>query len=116
MIYMGDNWPEKYYGQIFMLNFHGRRINEDRPERRGSGYIAHHGPDMVKFGDPWFQGIDLDYGPDGGVTVLDWSDTGECHSSSGVHRETGRIYKLTFEATNKTVGEWRPLSAVASNK
>ena len=100
MIYLADNWPEEYYGHLFMLNFHGRRINQDVPERSGSGYVARHGADLVKFGDPWFQGIDLAYGPDGGVTVLDWSDTGECHGASGVHRETGRIYKLTYEATN----------------
>lgn len=97
MIYLADNWPEEYYGDIFMLNLHGRRINEDIPERRGSGYVARHGKDLFKFGDPWFQGIDLDYGPDGAVTVLDWSDTGECHGSTGVHRETGRIYKLTCD-------------------
>jgi putative membrane-bound dehydrogenase-like protein len=108
MIYMGDNWPAEYYGHIFMLNFHGRRINQDLPERRGSGYVAHHGADLVKFGDPWFQGIDLDYGPDGAVTVLDWSDTGECHGNSGVHRETGRIYKITGEGTNASAAQARP--------
>jgi putative heme-binding domain-containing protein len=97
---LADNWPREYYGHIFMLNFHGRRINQDLPERRGSGYVARHGADLVKFGDPWFQGIDLAYGPDGGVTVLDWSDTGECHGANGVHRETGRIYKLTCDAAN----------------
>ncbi len=100
MIYLANNWPEQYYGHIFMLNFHGRRINQDIPERRGSGYVAHHGTDLVKFGDPWFQGIDLDYGPDGAVTVLDWSDTGECHGNDGPHRETGRIYKLTCGPAN----------------
>ena len=101
MIYMADNWPKEYFGNLFMLNLHGRRINEDIPVRRGSGYVAKHGADMVKFGDPWFQGIDLDYGPDGGVTLLDWSDTGECHGEDGPHRETGRIYKLIYEAPNK---------------
>lgn len=100
MDYLGDNWPDEYRGKLFMLNFHGRRINEDIPERSGSGYVAHHGPDMVKFGDPWFQGIDLDYGPDGGVTILDWSDTGECHGNNGVHRNTGRIYKLMYDGAN----------------
>ena len=38
MIYLADNWPEEYYGHLFMLNFHGRRINQDVLERRkGSG-------------------------------------------------------------------------------
>ncbi|MEM9827367.1 MAG: c-type cytochrome, partial [Planctomycetota bacterium] len=33
-------------------------------------------------------------GPDGNVFVLDWSDTGECHEHDGVHRTSGRIYKI----------------------
>jgi putative membrane-bound dehydrogenase-like protein len=111
MVYLADNWPEEYYGHLFMLNFHGRRINQDLPERRGSGYVARHGADLVKFGDPWFQGIDLAYGPDGGVTVLDWSDTGECHGATGVHRETGRIYKLTYQAANTVKSNANPAPA-----
>ena len=96
MIYQGDNWPAQYRDRLFTLNYHGRRINLDRLERLGSGVVGKHEPDLVKFGDPWFRGIELDYGPDGGVYILDWSDTGECHEndSDGVHRETGRIYKL----------------------
>ncbi len=54
------------------------------------------------FGDPWFRGIDLATGPDGSVFVLDWSDTGECHNSTGVSRTSGRIYKITYEAGAKT--------------
>jgi putative membrane-bound dehydrogenase-like protein len=99
MIYLGDNWPEQYQGKLFMLNFHGRRINEDLPERKGSGVVAKHGPDFMNFADSWFRGIELDYGPDGGVYILDWSDTGECHENDadGVHRENGRIYKVTYD-------------------
>src|SRR6185503_15981930 len=35
-------------------------------------------------------------GPDGSVFVIDWSDAGECHDSDGVHRTSGRIYKITY--------------------
>ena len=96
MIYLGDNWPEEYRGKLFTLNFHGRRINVERLERAGSGYVGRHEPDIVFAADPWFRGIDLSYGPDGGVFVLDWSDTGECHEHNGVHRTSGRIYKFTY--------------------
>ncbi len=34
-------------------------------------------------------------GPDGNVFVLDWADLGECHEHTGVHRSSGRIYKIT---------------------
>ncbi len=96
MIYQGENWPKEYRGKLFTLNLHGRRINVERLERKGAGYVGKHEPDMIKFGDPWFRGVELTCGPDGGVYVLDWSDDGECHESDGVHRESGRIYKITY--------------------
>jgi putative membrane-bound dehydrogenase-like protein len=95
-IYQGDNWPEQYRGKLMTLNQHGRRINVDRLERDGSGYTGRHEPDILKSADPWFRGIELSYGPDGGVYILDWSDTGECHDHTGVHRTSGRIYKVTY--------------------
>src|SRR5262249_7089887 len=45
--------------------------------------------------NPWFRGTDLRCGPDGGVYVSDWCDLGECHDHDGVHRTSGRIYKVT---------------------
>ena len=44
---------------------------------------------MLFAADPWFRGIDLGSGPDGDVFVLDWSDSGECHESTGVHPDLG---------------------------
>ena len=64
----------------------------------GSGYVGRHEPDILFAKDPWFRGIDMGYGPDGGVYMLDWSDTGECHDHEGVHRNSGRIYKVTHGA------------------
>src|SRR6185436_7780378 len=69
--------------------------NQEILERAGSGYVGKHGPDILLFGDSWFRGMEIGYGPDGGVFVLDWSDTGECHEATGVHRTSGRIYKIT---------------------
>ncbi len=96
MVYQGTNWPAEYRGRVFTLNLHGRRINEERIERDGSGYVARHEPDLLSVGDPWFRGLDLITGPDGGVYISDWSDAGECHDSDGVHRNSGRIYKVTY--------------------
>jgi len=96
MIYQGENWPEEYRGKAFTLNLHGRRINTERIEREGSGHVAKHDADFLTVGDPWFRGLDLIQGPDGGVFIADWSDTGECHEHDGVHRSSGRIYKITY--------------------
>jgi putative membrane-bound dehydrogenase-like protein len=104
MIYLGDNWPSKYRDSVFMNNIHGKRINHDWLRREGSGYVASHAPDLLRSHDPWHMGVTLQYGPDGGVFVLDWSDTGECHSVKNTRRETGRIFKITFgKATKPTI-------------
>jgi putative heme-binding domain-containing protein len=50
----------------------------------------------MKAKDKWFRGIDLLTGPDGNVFVSDWSDSGECHDNDGVHRSSGRIYKIVY--------------------
>jgi putative membrane-bound dehydrogenase-like protein len=111
MIYLGDQWPESDRGKLFTLNFHGRRMNVERLERLGGGYVGKHEPDRFFAGDPWFRGIDLGYGPDGGVFVLDWSDTGECHEATGVHRTSGRIYKITYGTpTPSRIGDLARLS------
>jgi putative membrane-bound dehydrogenase-like protein len=94
MIYAGTNWPGEYRDRLFTLNFHGRRVNQEILARSGSGYVARHGSDCFFWQDPWFRGIELASGPDGSVVVLDWSDTGECHGFDGVHRASGRVYRL----------------------
>jgi putative membrane-bound dehydrogenase-like protein len=96
MVYLGDNWPARYRNGVFMCNIHGNRVNYDILERQGSGYVAHHGPDLLLANDPWFRGLAVQYGPDGGVFVSDWTDTGECHNYQVVDRTNGRIYKVTY--------------------
>jgi putative membrane-bound dehydrogenase-like protein len=101
MIYLGDDWPEEYRGHLFTWNFHGRRANQELLEREGSGYIGRHGRDMLLSRDPFFRGMELAYGPDGAVLAIDWSDTGECHEATGVHRTSGRIFRIAHGSDTK---------------
>ncbi|MCA9116604.1 MAG: hypothetical protein KDA79_16090 [Planctomycetaceae bacterium] len=96
MIYLGDNWPKKYYGSLFTCNIHGRRVNCDQFEQAGSGLKAIRADDVLFSADPWFRGLELKYGPDGGVYMTDWSDTGECHDYVNTQKGTGRIFKVTY--------------------
>jgi len=101
MIYQGTQWPEEMRGRLFTMNMHGRRLNQERLERQGSGYVAKHDPDPIFAADPFFRGIDLSEGPDGSVYVIDWNDTGECHDNTGVVRSSGRIYRIVYEPNLK---------------
>jgi putative membrane-bound dehydrogenase-like protein len=105
MIYQGSGWPEGYRDRLFTLNLHGRRANVERLERWGSGYAGRHEPDMLVAADPWFRGVEIRQGPDGSAYVLDWSDTGECHEHTGVHRQSGRIYRVSHGEPPKAVFE-----------
>ncbi len=93
MIYLGDNWPDAYRQRLFTCNLHGNRVNQDVLRRKGSGYVAHHGEDVLMAADEWFRGLALTYGPDGGVFVSDWHDTGECHNYDKV-QPCGRVFKV----------------------
>jgi putative membrane-bound dehydrogenase-like protein len=95
MVYLGDNWPAKYRDRIFMCNIHGNRVNQDRLDRKGSGYVARHEDDFLFANDEWFRGLNLLYGPDGAVFVSDWHDTGECHNYDKV-QPYGRLFKVAF--------------------
>ncbi len=102
MIYQADVWPEKYRGKAFMANIHGQRINMDSLERKHSSYVAKHGPDFLFGNSPWFRAVDLKQTPDGNMMIAEWTDLGECHDRDGVHRTSGRLFKVVY-------GESKPM-------
>lgn len=100
-LYYGDTFPAPYRGTAFMLNLHGHRINNDLIERNGSGFVAKHRPDFMLSNDKWFRGVTAHTGPEGALYVSDWSDTGECHQYEKPDLEHGRIYRITYQGTQK---------------
>ncbi len=94
MIYQGTVWPKQFQHRLMTINFHGQRVNVERLDRTGDGYIGRHEPDQFISSDAWFRGIELLAGPDDSMYMLDWADLGECHENTGVHRTSGRIYKF----------------------
>lgn len=112
MIYQADQWPEGYRDRLFTLNFHGRRANVEKLERKGSGYAGMHQPDVFFSQDPFFRGIEITTGPDGSAYILDYSDTGECHESTGIHRSSGRIFKISHgEPARPDLGDLAAVTA-----
>ncbi|MBC8113342.1 MAG: FG-GAP repeat protein, partial [Candidatus Saccharimonas sp.] len=98
MIYLGDNFPIDYRNQIFMDNVHGNRINVCRFDRSGSGFVGRRAPDFLIANDHWFRGINLKYGPDGSVYLIDWYDKNACHRTNPEiwDRTNGRIYNVKY--------------------
>src|SRR5205807_4238223 len=81
---------------VLMNNIHGARINMDVLERKGSGYVAHHGADFINFHDKASQIVDLREGPDGTLWMIDWYDLNQCHNPRREAHDytTGRIFRL----------------------
>lgn len=98
MIYLGDRWPAKYRDQMFMGNIHGRRLNVDVLQPKGSGYLADRAPDFLFANDARARFINLQPGPDGNVYLIDWYDQQACHTNNQAiwDRDTGRIYKISY--------------------
>ena len=93
-IYQADHFPGEWRNRLLTWNQHGRRLNRERLKREGSGYVGKHETDVFENSSEWFRGMEVSIGPDGAIYGLDWSDTGECHDHTGVHRTSGRIYKF----------------------
>ncbi len=106
MVYLGASWPEEYKGQYFMNNIHGACINEDLPERKGSGFVGHHHPNFIDFNDSWSQILNLQYDQNGSVYMIDWYDKNQCHHTdpNGHDRTNGRIFKIAYGDT-----KWTPV-------
>lgn len=98
MIYLGDNFPPEYRNSIFMNNVLGNRINRDLPTPKGSGYSGSHAPDFLLANDQWYRGVNMKYGPDGGVFFIDWYDRQACHRSDTEiwDRTNGRLFKVSW--------------------
>ncbi|MFL5338821.1 MAG: PVC-type heme-binding CxxCH protein [Gemmataceae bacterium] len=96
MCYLGGSWPPEFRGQLFMGNIHGRRLNVDLLKPNGSGYTASHGKDFLLANDAWARFINMKYGPDGNVYLIDWYDKQACHLPQPEvwDRSNGRIYKI----------------------
>jgi putative membrane-bound dehydrogenase-like protein len=112
MIYLGAAWPKEYRGRMFMGNIHGRRLNVDVLNPQGSGYVASHGKDFLFANDAWARFINLRYGPDGNVYLIDWYDKQACHlPDPGIwDRTNGRVYKIVYRGTKPVQVDLRKLS------
>ncbi|MBL8817740.1 MAG: VCBS repeat-containing protein [Planctomyces sp.] len=122
MIYLGDNWPDQYRNQIFFNNVHGNRVNCDilEPVEGTSAFVGHHGKDLLMANDHYFRGINLRYGPDGTVYLIDWYDKNACHRTNPEiwDRTSGRIYRISYgdvKTTSVDLSTWTDAQLVAAH-
>lgn len=111
-IYLSHHFPAEYRNRMFLCNIHGNRVNQDALVRHGSGYVAKHAPDFLNANDPWFRGVAVQQGPEGGMYVSDWCDTGECHNYDIADQRNGRIYRVLYENKADKISDLSKLSSL----
>ncbi len=115
LIYQGDAFPDAWRGALLMNNIHGNRVNLDRLERAGSGFVGRHDEDFLLANDAWFRGIALRQGPGGAVYLIDWYDERACHWTEPEvwDRSNGRLYRIAYGEHEPWTGDVRRRSDLA---
>lgn len=103
-VYLSDAFPESQHGRVFMANIHEHAVLSDVLERKGSGFVGHHGDDFLVANNAQWVGFSMEIGPEGGVYVLDWHD-GDICGKEVLNQETGRIFRIMPEKS--LAEEWK---------
>lgn len=118
-VYEGGAWPKDYNGQIFITEpildiIHCEKITQDGAVMKGPEKIEAQ-EEWLRSTDYWFCPVDVSFGPDGAMYVLDFNtpvvthnDTrGPEHSKSGASvrpdrdQYFGRIYRIQHKDAPK---------------
>jgi putative membrane-bound dehydrogenase-like protein len=101
LVMQGDHVPERFRDHLLMGSIHGCSIKNDILGRRGSTFVAKHGPDFLTSGDRNFRPLNLRWAPDGSIYVIDWHDQNPCHQAARDSWDMthGRIFKIQLKGT-----------------
>ncbi len=106
-----DAWPAEWRGRFLVGTIHHHGIYTEAFERKGSGFTGKHVDDFMMANDPIYLGFNHDFGPDGGLYVIDWYDPRSCHGQTPEHINTGRIFKITHGDSKKVAVDLSRLSS-----
>jgi putative membrane-bound dehydrogenase-like protein len=96
LVLEGSHVPRAYRGSVLMGSIHGCCVKRDVLRRRGSTFRAGHAPDFLVSGDKNFRPINMRWGPDGSIYLIDWHDQNPCHQAppDSWDMTHGRVYKI----------------------
>ncbi|QHT67285.1 azurin [Rhodocytophaga rosea] len=97
------HFPESAQGNVLFNTFIGfQGIKQHKVSEEGSGIVAHEVEPLLQSKDPNFRPVDLKFGPDGALYLLDWYDAVIQHGEQNFRdpqrdHTRGRIWRITYK-------------------
>lgn len=91
--------PEKYRNSVIFGSIHGCSIKQNILKPNGSSYTASRGDDFLVSGDKNFRPINMKWGPNGDIYLIDWHDQMPCHQARPDEwdYDRGRVYRIQLK-------------------
>lgn len=99
---LNGGFPAEWKDVAFLANPITNSINAVRIRRSGDGTVtAEHLPDFLTCEDDWFRPVNIEFGPDGCLYILDWynkiiSHNEVARSHPDRDKTHGRIWRIRF--------------------
>ncbi|MFZ4262747.1 PVC-type heme-binding CxxCH protein [Sphingobacterium sp. HJSM2_6] len=103
-IISSKNFPANVQGNILFNTFLGfQGVTQHTLKDEGSGIVGHEIEPLLQSIDPQFRPVDLQFGPDGGLYLVDWFNIVINHGERTLRdperdKTHGRIWKITYKS------------------
>jgi putative membrane-bound dehydrogenase-like protein len=99
--------PEKYRNSVVFGSIHGCSVKQNVLKANGSSFVATEGEDFLVSGDKNFRPINLRWGPNGDIYLIDWHDQNPCHQAAADSwdYERGRVYRIQLKGAQTKKAE-----------
>jgi putative membrane-bound dehydrogenase-like protein len=93
--------PEKYRDSVIFGSIHGCSVKRNVLKPNGSTYTASRADDFLVSGDKNVRPINMKWGPNGDIYLIDWHDQNPCHQAAADSwdYERGRVYRIQLKGT-----------------